>query len=211
LVKLYVLLHADHESGNVSAHATYLVSSCLADIYYSLSAGLNGLAGPLHGGAVYEVIHWLKKAADKFGKVPSADELEKYVRETLAAGQVIPGYGHAVLRKTDPRFAAQLEFGRRHVADDTLFKIADLASKIVPSILQSLGKVANPWPNVDAITGVLQYHYGITQFDYYILLFGISRALGVTANAIWARALELPIERPKSVTTQMLEQMAQKS
>lgn len=208
LVRLYFLLHADHESGNVSAHTAHLVASGLADIYYAWSAGLDGLAGVLHGAATQESLRWLLSIHERFDGLPTKEQLEQFVWDTLNAGQVIPGYGHAVLRKTDPRFVAQHDFALKHTPDDEIFKIADLAYQVVPPILKELGKVKNPWPNVDALTGTLQYHYGVKEFNFYTLLFGISRALGVTANVIWARILGQPIERPKSLTTKMLEEIA---
>jgi len=76
---------------------------------------------------------------------------------------------------------------------------------VVPEVLKEQGKAKDPAPNVDAVSGTLQYHYGVREFQFYTVLFGISRALGVTANYVWARALGMPIERPKSMTTKMLE------
>ena len=210
LSRLYFLLHSDHESGNVSAHATHLVGSALSDIYYAASAGLDGLAGPLHGLANQECLKWLLDVYNKYGQVPTKDELTKYAWDTLNSGQVIPGYGHAVLRKTDPRYTAQLEFGKKHMADDDIFKLASLVYDVVPEVLRQQGRARDPWPNVDAISGSLQYHYGVKEFDFYTVMFGVSRILGVSANAIWARALGQPIERPKSLTTPMLEEIGEK-
>jgi citrate synthase len=206
LSRLYFIIHSDHESGNVSAHATHLVGSTLSDVYYSFSAGLNGLAGPLHGLANQECLGWLLDVFNRFGGVPTTEQLRQFAWETLNSGQVIPGYGHAVLRKTDPRFTAQLEFARQHMPDDELFQLANMVYEVVPQVLKEQGKAKNPWPNVDAISGTLQYHYGIKEFDFYTVMFGVGRALGVTANLIWARALGQPLERPKSVTTAMLEE-----
>jgi len=211
LSRLYFLLHSDHESGNVSAHATHLVGSALSDVYYASSAGLNGLAGPLHGLANQECLGWLLSVYEKFGGVPSKADLRQYAWDTLNSGQVIPGYGHAVLRKTDPRFAAQLEFGTQHFPEDDIFKLASMVYDVVPDVLREQGKAKDPWPNVDAISGALQYHYGVREFDFYTVMFGVSRLLGVTANAVWARALGQPIERPKSLTTAMLEAAAEKA
>lgn len=208
LMRLYFILHSDHESGNVSAHATHLVGSALSDVYYSTSAGMNGLAGPLHGLANQECLRWLMDVRAEFDEFPTREQLEKFTWDTLNAGQVIPGYGHAVLRKPDPRFTAQLEFGKKYMPDDDLFKLVNMVSEVVPGVLGQLGKVKNPWPNVDAISGTLQYHYGVKEFDFYTVLFGVSRILGVSANLVWARALGQPIERPKSLTTKMLEDVA---
>ncbi len=205
LSRLYFALHSDHESGNVSAHATHLVGSSLSDIYFAFSAGLSGLAGPLHGLANQECLGWLLDVRQKFGGVPSRDDLYKFAWDTLNSGKVIPGYGHAVLRVPDPRFTAQMEFAKARFPDDELVRLADLVFDVVPAVLKEQGKAKNPAPNVDAISGTLQYYYGVREFDFYTVLFGVGRALGVTANYVWARALGQPIERPKSVTTKMLE------
>ncbi len=211
LARLYFIIHSDHESGNVSAHATHLVGSSLSDIYYAGSAAMNGLAGPLHGLANQECLGWLLNVYTKFGGVPSRDQLRQFAWDTLNSGQVIPGYGHAVLRKTDPRFTAQLEFGNKHFPKDDIFSLAAMVYDVAPDVLREQGKAKDPWPNVDAISGALQYHYGVREFDFYTVMFGVSRLLGVTANAIWARALGQPIERPKSLTTAMLEEIAEKA
>ena len=211
LSRLYFLLHSDHESGNVSAHTTHLVASSLSDIYYAASAGLSGLAGPLHGLANQECLIWLLDVRDKCDSC-SYDEtsLRQFAWDTLNRGQVIPGYGHAVLRKTDPRYTAQLEFGKKYFPDDEIFRLAALVYDVVPNVLKEQGKAKDPWPNVDAISGALQYHFGLKEFDFYTVMFGVSRILGISANAIWARALGQPIERPKSLTTAMLEEIASK-
>ncbi len=209
VMRMYFILHSDHESGNVSAHTTHLVASALSDAYYALSAGMNGLAGPLHGLANQEVLRWIQNLMKSMGdRVPTKEELEKYCWDTLNSGHVIPGYGHAVLRKTDPRYAAQREFALKHLPDDPLFKTVSLLYEVVPPILEKQGKAKNPWPNVDAHSGVIQWYYGVREYDFYTVMFGIGRALGVLSNIIWDRALGYPIERPKSLTTDMLEEVA---
>ncbi len=202
LMRLYMTIHADHEGGNVSAHATHLVGSALSDPYLSFAAGMNGLAGPLHGLANQEVIKWIFEMQEQLGtELPTKEQIEAYVRKTLDEGKVVPGYGHAVLRKTDPRFEAQMEFGKKHMADDPLVNVVWRVYEVVPEILKGLGKVKNPWPNVDAHSGALLVHYGLVEYEFYTVLFGVSRSLGVLASLCWDRALGLPIERPKSVTT----------
>jgi citrate synthase len=205
-MRLYLTLHADHEGGNVSAHTTHLVGSALSDAYLSLSAGLNGLAGPLHGLANQEVVRWIQGVIDELGGgVPSKEALSKHCWDTLNSGQVIPGYGHAVLRQTDPRYVAFRGFSQKHFPDDELFQTVSNLYEIVPKVLEEHGRAKNPWPNVDAHSGTLLVHYGITEYDFYTVFFGISRAMGVLASLIWDRALQLPIERPKSVTTEWLK------
>mmetsp|Transcript_28783 Transcript_28783/g.73342 ORF Transcript_28783/g.73342 Transcript_28783/m.73342 type:complete len:470 (-) Transcript_28783:416-1825(-) len=207
LSRLYQTIHSDHEGGNVSAHTTHLVGSALSDPYLSFAAGLNGLAGPLHGLANQEVLVWLQALVAKLGEAPSREALEAYVTDTLAHGKVVPGYGHAVLRKTDPRYTCQREFALKYLPEYPLFKLVAALYEVVPAVLLRTGKVKNPWPNVDAHSGVLLQYYGIREANFYTVLFGVSRALGVLSQGVWSRALGLPIERPKSVTMGVLEGM----
>ncbi|MDB5199857.1 MAG: type citrate synthase [Chitinophagaceae bacterium] len=201
LMRLYMTIHADHEGGNVSAHTTHLVGSALSDPYLSFAAGMNGLAGPLHGLANQEVIKWIFEMREELGtELPSKEQIIEYVKKTLQQGKVVPGYGHAVLRKTDPRFTAQMEFGKKHMPEDPLVKTVWNIYEAVPPILQSLGKIKNPWPNVDAHSGALLVHYGMEEYEFYTVLFGVSRSLGVLASLCWDRAFGFPLERPKSIT-----------
>ena len=207
LMRLYMTIHADHEGGNVSAHTTHLVGSALSDPYLSYAAGMNGLAGPLHGLANQEVIKWIFEMQESLGTdAPTSEQIANYVQATLSSGKVVPGYGHAVLRKTDPRFTAQMEFGKKHMPDDKLLNTVWNIYETVPPILQSLGKVKNPWPNVDAHSGALLVHYGMVEYEFYTVLFAVSRALGVLSSLCWDRALGFPLERPKSVTTDSVKQ-----
>ncbi|MEO0205719.1 MAG: citrate/2-methylcitrate synthase, partial [candidate division WOR-3 bacterium] len=181
------------------------------DPYYAVSAGLNGLAGPLHGLANQECLAWVIKVKEKFGGVPSDQDLRQFAWDTLNSGQVIPGYGHAVLRITDPRFDAFLEFGSRACPNDELYQIVAKVFKIVPGVLKEHGKAKDPWPNVDAASGCLLYHFGVTEFEYYTVLFGVSRAMGMCAQLIVSRALGEAIERPKSVTTKWVKETVKKA
>ena len=206
LMRLYMTIHADHEGGNVSAHTTHLVGSALSDPFLSFAAGMNGLAGPLHGLANQEVIKWIFEMRTELGvDVPTKKQVEAYVKKTLSEGKVVPGYGHAVLRKTDPRFTAQMEFGKKHMPNDPLVKTVWRVYETVPDILSSLGKIKNPWPNVDAHSGALLVHYGMVEYEFYTVLFGVSRALGVLSSLCWDRALGFPLERPKSITTELVK------
>ncbi len=211
LMRLYMVLHSDHEGGNVSAHTCHCVGSALSDAFYAVSAGLNGLAGPLHGLANQECLRWVIMVKDKFGGVPTEDQLRQFAWDTLNSGQVIPGYGHAVLRVTDPRFAAFHEFGAKVCPDDALYQIVAKVYKVIPGVLKEHGKAKDPWPNVDAASGCLLYHFGLTEFEYYTVLFGVSRALGMCSQLIVSRALGEAIERPKSVTTVWVKQAVAKS
>jgi citrate synthase len=214
LMRLYLTIHSDHEGGNASAHTTHLVGSTLSDPYLAYSAGLNALAGPLHGLANQEVLGWIQSLQAKFkkeGKAVNAQTITEFGWETLKAGKVIPGYGHAVLRKTDPRYVCQREFGLKHMPDDELFRIVDTIYQVMPGILLEHGKAKNPYPNVDSHSGVLLWHYNFTQYEYYTVLFGVSRAMGALSQVFWDRALGMPLERPKSVTSDWIKkQFAEK-
>ncbi|UCF66572.1 MAG: citrate (Si)-synthase, eukaryotic [Acidobacteriota bacterium] len=212
LMRLYLVLHSDHEGGNVSAHAVHLVGSSLSDPYRALASGINGLAGPLHGLANQEVLRWIRQMREALGGgTLTRDQVKKYCWETLSSGRVIPGYGHAVLRQTDPRYLAQRDFAQRHMADDELVQIVAMLYEIVPEILRQQGKAKNPWPNVDAHSGVLLVHYGLVEHEFFPVLFGVSRALGTLSSLVWDRALALPLERPKSVTTEWIRSWAELS
>ncbi|MBR9921014.1 MAG: citrate (Si)-synthase [Bacteroidetes bacterium] len=207
LMRLYLTIHADHEGGNASAHTVHLIGSTLSDPYLAFAGGMNSLAGPLHGLANQEVIKWIFKMLDALGtKNPSKEQIAEYVNGTLQAGRVIPGYGHAVLRRPDPRFMAQKRFAEDYIKDDDIVQVVWKIFDVVPPILEGLGKVKNPWPNVDAHSGALLVHYGMDQYSFYTVLFGVSRALGVLANGCWSRALGFPLERPKSVTSNWVKE-----
>ncbi len=204
MMRLYLTLHTDHEGGNVSANTCHTVGSALSDPFYAVSAGLNGLAGPLHGLANQECLNWVLQTMEKFGGAPSEQEIRDYAWETLNSGKVIPGYGHAVLRVTDPRFTAFNAFGREYMKKDPVFQTVDRVFRIVPEVLKEHGKAKNPWPNVDAGSGALLYYYGLKEFEYYTVLFSVSRSLGMLSQLVLNRAMGTAITRPKSVSTEWL-------
>mgnify|MGYP001183593168 CR=1 FL=1 len=208
LMRLYLVLHSDHESGNVSAFTCQVVSSALSDAYYSMSAALNGLAGPLHGLANQECLRFILKMRETIGHAPSDEEVRNYCQILLDSGKVVSGYGHAVLRITDPRFTAFLNWGKEHIPDDETFRMVGQLFNIVPDLLMKQGKAKDPWPNVDAGSGSLLYHYGMTEYKFYTVLFGVSRILGFAAQLTIARAMQFPLIRPKSVTTEWIKKQA---
>jgi len=214
LMRLYLNFHADHEGGNVSANTCHTVGSALSDPYYAVSAGLNGLAGPLHGLANQECLSWILETIEKFGGVPSEEQLREMAFETLRSGRVIPGYGHAVLRVVDPRFQGFVEFGREYCSDDAVFQTVDRVFNVVPKVLGEFSEervkagknpIANVWPNVDAGSGALLYYYGLTEFPYYTVLFSVSRSMGMLSQLILNRALGTALTRPKSVSTEWIK------
>lgn len=221
LLRLYLALHGDHEGGNVSAHTTHLVGSALSDPFLSYSAGLQGLAGPLHGLAAQEVLRFIIDMQKTVGTKFSDKDVTDFLWSVLKSGRVIPGYGHAVLRKPDPRFEALMDFAnaRPDIAANPVYQLVKKNSEVAPGVLTEHGKVRgylshlyvpvltkiqtkNPYPNVDSSSGVLFHHYGFTETLYYTATFGVSRGLGPLAQLIWDRALGLPIERPKSINLQ---------
>jgi citrate synthase len=217
LMRLYLHFHCDHEGGNVSANTAHTIGSALSDAYYALSGGLNGLAGPLHGLANQECLIWVKETMEKFGGAPTEQQIRDYAFETLRAGQVVPGYGHAVLRVTDPRFAGFNKFGKQYMPKDPVFQTVDRVFTVVPKVLEEYsaervkagkGPIANFWPNVDAGSGALLNHYGLAEMDYYTVLFSVSRAMGILAQLVWNRAVGTAITRPKSVSMKWIAESA---
>ncbi|KAH8116910.1 citrate synthase [Phellopilus nigrolimitatus] len=206
-LRLYIALHGDHEGGNVSAHTAHLVGSALSDPYLSYSAALLGLAGPLHGLANQEVLRWQLAMQKEVGDNITPEIIKEYLWRTLKSGQVVPGYGHGVLRNTDPRFTALLQFceSRPELLESPTIKLVKTTYEVAPGVLKEHGKTKNPYPNVDAGSGCLLYHYGLREFKYYTVIFGVSRALGALTQVVWDRALGLPIERPKSMSMDALE------
>ena len=204
-MNLYLTLHSDHEGGNVSAFSCATVGSALSDPYYAVSAGLNGLAGPLHGLANQGCLRFVQGINERYHGVPTDEQLVEYAWETLNSGKVIPGYGHAVLRCPDPRFIAFHQFADKHFKDDPLMLIVDKIYRLIPDVLREQGKAKNPFPNVDAISGSLLYQYGISEFRYYTVMFAVSRALGLVAQLVLNRAVGMPITRPKSVTSAFIK------
>ena len=207
LMRVYLTAHTDHEGGNASAFTASTINSTLADMYYTISGGLNALAGPLHGLANQECLKWILETMEKFGGVPTEEQVEKYAWDTLNSGKVIPGYGHAVLRVVDPRFTAFHNYGKEHCMHDDVFQTVDRVFTVVPKVLGQIEKISNPWPNVDAGSGSLLYHYGLKEFSYYTVLFSVSRAMGIAAQNIISRAYGLPLTRPKSIPTFRFKEM----
>ena len=205
LMRLYLMLHSDHEGGNVSAFSSLTVASSLSSPFLAVGAGLNGLAGPLHGLANQECLKFVLEIRDHFNGSPSDKDLTEFCWNRLNNGRVIPGYGHAVLRCPDPRFTAFMDFGKKYIEDDDVFSIVESLFNVVPSVLKEHGKAKNPWPNVDAASGSLLYYYGLKEFKYYTVLFSLSRVMGIVSQIVINRALRIPITRPKSVTIDWLK------
>merc|ERR1712070_315066 len=134
--------------------------------------------------------------------------MQDFVKKTLASGKVVPGFGHAVLRKPDPRYMSEREFALKNCQDDPLFHLVDACYQAIPEVLEATGKVKNPFPNVDAHSGQLMYYYNLKEQNYYTVVFAVSRTIGCVSQLVWSRAMGLPIERPKSVPLDTLKELA---
>ncbi|MCC7478136.1 citrate (Si)-synthase [bacterium] len=207
LLRLYFVLHCDHEGSNACALACHTVGSAHSDACYSISAGLNALAGPIHGLASEMTLRFVLAMHKHYGSAPSEGQIEDYCQQTLAAGRVLPGFGHAVLRAADPRFVALHSFAAEHISVDPLYATADHYYRIGPAVLASAGKAKSIHPNVDAITGPLLHHYGLTELRYYTVMFGLGLSIGMLAQLVLNRALGSPIMRPRSASLAELREL----
>jgi len=166
-----------------------------------------------HSLAAQEVLRWIIEMQKSVGSNFTDKDVKDYLWSTLKSGRVVPGYGHAVLRKPDPRFEALMDYAssRPEIAKNPVFQLVKKNSEIAPDVLKEHGKTKNPYPNVDSSSGVLFHHYGFHEMLYYTATFGVSRGLGPLAQLIWDRALGLPIERPKSINLEGLLKEAEKA
>ncbi len=179
LLRTFYILHMDHGGGNLSTFTGKAVASGLADIYASIGAGMAGLYGPRHGRANQDCLNFVKTV----GSSDPAD-IERFIRDALANKKLIYGFGHAVLRAEDPRATIQYALGEEICPDDALFRTAANMREVAVRVLKENPKVANPYPNVDAVSGTLLNASGLTDSDYYTLLFGWSRVVGITAQIV---------------------------
>ena len=103
---------------------------------------------------------------------------------------MIPAYGDSVMTHVDSRFLHQKNFIEKHIIKkDPLVSLALKCYKIVPGLLKSMRNEPNPWPNVDALNGVLFNHYEFKEHEFYIVFNAVSRVLGCMANLVISRAL----------------------
>ena len=207
-MRLYMIIHCcDHEGGNASARACRLVGSTLADPYLSLASSMNALAGPRNGVENQEILKWLldlKNTLDKEKKEVNPETIGEFILKTLKEGNSIPGYGHSVLKHTDSRYLCQRDFALKNFPEYELFNLVDTIYKVVPSILKDHGTVKYPYPNVDSHSGIMLKYYGLEEYEFYTVLFGLGRTFGVLSQLFWDRALNIPLENPKSISLQLL-------
>jgi len=199
LLRMFHVLHMDHGGGNLSTFTGKAVASGHADVYVSLAASMTALYGPLHGRANQECLRFVREVGTAEPKA-----VEKYVRDLIAKGGKVFGFGHAVLRAEDPRAKVQYAFGEKHFGHDPLVKTALALRSVVPPILQEIPKISNPYPNVDAVSGSLLNAAGLTDDEYYTVLFGWSRVVGIAAQIVDERlhlrdGRGVPIYRPRFI------------
>ena len=204
LMRIFDILHFDHGGGNVSAFSAKVVSSAHSDLFESLIAAMCGLAGPLHGKANQESIDFLLKAEKSIKDVDDYEEVKNYVKGIFEDGGKIYGFGHAVLRVEDLRAEVFYDLGEEIAEQSTVFHLVKTFRKAATDYLKTQSKVSNPYPNVDAVSGSLLHAMGLTDTNYYSLLFGMSRCVGIACQLIYER-LEArdgkgtPLIRPKYI------------
>ena len=187
LLRTFYVLHMDHGGGNLSTFSGKAVASGLADLYASLGAAMAGLYGPLHGRANQDCLNFVRSVGTS-----DPEELDAKLTEVLRGGGKVYGFGHAVLRVEDPRATVQYALGDKICPDDPLFKTAKAMRTIAVDVIRrELPKVSSPYPNVDAVSGTLLNASGLTDSDYYTVLFGLSRCSGIAAQIVDERTATL--------------------
>lgn len=200
--KLFNILHYDHGGGNLSTFVGKAVASGLEDMYGSLAAAMAALAGPRHGRANQDCLEFVESIQDQLGNKATPEQVEKLIRERLNHNELIFGFGHAVLRVEDPRATVFYEIAEKRYGNHPLVKMASLLRSEGPKVLKENPKISNPYPNVDAISGVILTAAGFPYPEYYTVLFGLSRVVGIAIQIIYERCEArqgkgTPIVRPK--------------
>jgi len=155
IFKLFNILHYDHGGGNLSTFVGKAVASSLEDMYGSMTAAMTALAGPRHGKANQDCLDFVISVLKQVGENATSKQVEDLIRQRLANNELIFGFGHAVLRVEDPRATVFYNVAAQNYPDNPLVKIAALLRTEGPKILKENPKISNPYPNVDAISGVL--------------------------------------------------------
>lgn len=202
--KLFDVLHFDHGGGNLSTFVGKAVASGLEDMYGSMAAALCALAGPRHGKANQECLEFIQELIAEVGENASESEVQAVLEKRLANNQLIYGFGHAVLRIEDPRAAVIFDYINKHFPDNPLVKMCTMLRHVAPEILKKNPKISNPYPNVDLVSGTLLVASGFPYPEYFTLLFGMSRTVGIAIQIVYERceAREgkgTPIVRPKYI------------
>ena len=202
--KLFNVLHYDHGGGNLSTFVGKAVASGLEDMYGSLTAAMCALAGPRHGRANQDCLEFVREVLEEVGESATSAQVEKLIRDRLATNKLVFGFGHAVLRVEDPRATVMYAYLQKHFPSHPLVKIGNLLRKEGSKILSENPKITDPHPNVDAISGTLLVTGGFDYPEYFTVLFGLSRSIGIARQIVYER-LEArggkgtPIVRPKYI------------
>lgn len=200
--RLFNVLHYDHGGGNLSAFVGKAVASGLEDLYGSIAGAMCALAGPRHGRANQESLDFVRSVFAVLGDGPTPQAVELHLRKLLANNELIFGFGHAVLRVEDPRATLLYAVAERRYPHHPLVKIARLLRSEGPKVLGENPKIADPYPNVDAISGTLLSAAGFPYPEYFTILFGIARVVGISIQIVYERCEArdgkgTPIVRPK--------------
>ncbi len=204
VLKLFNILHYDHGGGNLSCFVGKAVASGLEDMYGSITSAMCALAGPRHGKANQDCLEFVSKLHEKLGDKPTPEVVQQEIRDMIANNELIYGFGHAVLRVEDPRASIFYDYGEKHFPDHPLVNMILLLRDQGPEVLKENPKISDPYPNVDAASGSILTAAGFPHSEYYTLLFGLSRSIGIAIQIVYER-LEarggkgLPIVRPKYI------------
>lgn len=202
--RLFNVLHYDHGGGNLSTFVGKAVASGLEDMYGSITAAMCALAGPRHGKANQDCLEFVQEVLEQLGDEATADDVEKLIQYRLDHKQLVYGFGHAVLRAEDARAAVLYDYAQQNFYQDPLIKTALLLREAGPKVLSKNPKVSNPYPNVDAISGSILCAAGFNYPEYFTVLFGLSRIVGIAIQIVYERCIAregkgTPIVRPKYI------------
>ncbi|GDY14522.1 citrate synthase [Planctomycetota bacterium] len=202
LMRVFDVTHFDHGGGNCSTFTGKVVASANSDMYESMVAAMAALAGPLHGRANQECLEFIQGCVARVGPHFGAAEVAAMMQDKLAKKELIFGFGHGVLRVEDPRARVLRALGEELCPNDTNFRMVKLMAEVGPGILRANPKIADPHPNVDSVSGSLLMACGLTRPEYYTVLFGLSRVVGIAAQIVYERCEArggkgTPIIRPK--------------
>lgn len=202
--KLFNVLHYDHGGGNLSTFVGKATASGLADMYDSLVSALAALAGPRHGKANQDCLEFVENVLEELGPDTTKHKVEELLRKKLADNELIFGFGHAVLRVEDPRATVFYDYAQKHYLNNPLVKITSLLRVVGPKVLKENPKISDPYPNVDAISGTVLAAAGFPYPQYFTILFGLSRVVGIAFQIVYERCEArdgkgTPIVRPKYI------------
>ncbi len=200
--RLFNILHYDHGGGNLSTFVGKAIASGLEGMYGAICGAMCALAGPRHGKANQDCLTFVHTILDQLGENASAADVEGLIRKRLDNNELVFGFGHAVLRAEDARATIFYDYTEEHFSGDPLVKIAMHLRAVGPKVLKENPKISNPYPNVDAMSGTILSAAGFPYPDYYTVLFGLSRSVGIAIQTVYER-LEArdgkgtPIVRPR--------------